>query len=148
MSFQSLKVAELRGVAEFFNIDVVTADPSTEATKKELIAALAADAEPVTWQQYNDIYLPAKELEAAAQVTENVEPDVVVEQPEPKVVDPNQKTVLIKYGRQNPTFEVLGFTFSKRHPFASVPEDVAEHLVRNVTGFRLALQSEITDYYG
>lgn len=147
MSFQSLKVAELREVAEFFNIDVTTADPTQEATKKELIAALAADEEPVTWKQYNDIFLPAMELEKSAQVEKNIEPDVVVEQPK-KVVDPNQKTVLVKYGRPNPTFEILGFTFTTRHPFASVPEDVAEHLIRNVTGFRLALQSEVTDYYG
>lgn len=146
MSFSSLNKEELEKVAEFFVVDVEAADADKGPTKKELLAALASGDEPVTWDQYKDIYLKAVETGNAEPESVDDEEDVVVEAKPDKYAD--SKRVIIKYDRKNPSYEVLGYTFSKRHPFASVPQEVAEHLVRNVEGFRLALESEVTDYYG
>lgn len=145
MSFSTLKVEDLKKVADFFVVDVEAADPEKGPTKKELLAALASGDDPVTWDQYKDIYLKAVE-------TGNAEPEETEEEDEPvveKKVDKyaDSDKVLIKYERKNPSYEILGYTFTTRHPYATVPAEVAEHLVRKVEGFRLALPSELTDYY-
>lgn len=146
MSFQSLNKDELQAVAEFFAVDVVTSEEDKEPTKKELLASLASGDDPVTWEQYKEIYLVAKETGNDKPVEEKAEVESEPDEPvEDKYAD--SETVLIKYERKNPTFEILGYTFTNRHPYASVPEPVAEHLVRNVKGFRLALGSEVRDYY-
>jgi hypothetical protein len=150
MSFQSLKVDELKDVADFFVVDVEAADEEHGPTKKELLAALAAGDEPVTWEQYKDIYLVAKQSDNTAAEPENAtDADAHAEAAEAVAAEPRDASndVLIKYERKNPTYEVVGYTFTPKHPFASVPPEVAEYLVRNVEGFRLAMPSEVTDYY-
>lgn len=145
MSFSTLKVEDLKKVAEFFVVDVEAADEDKGPTKKELLAALSAGDDPVTWDQYKEIYLPA--VEAGNDKPVEDEDDDVEPAPAPVDKYADSEKVLIKYERKNPTFEILDFTFTTRHPFASVPAEVAEHLVRNVEGFRLALPSELKDYY-
>lgn len=149
MSFNSLNKDELAKVAEFFQKDVVAANEDKGPSKNELLAALASDADgsdPVSWEDYNDIYLKAEKPE----VTEEEKPEPKVEAKSKPVEDKKDTSnhVLIKYKRNNPTFEIVGYTFTTRHPFASVPPEVAEYLVRNIEGFSLALPSEVTDYYG
>ena len=157
MSFQNLKVDELKEVAEFFAVDVEAADEEKGATKKELLASLAAGEDPVTWDQYKDIYLVAQNDPKPA---DPVLPEVVkeekvakpVDRAEPPVISSDDdeevgNNVLVKYERQNPTYEIVGYHFSVKHPFKSVPPEVAEHLIRNAQGFRLALPSEALDFY-
>lgn len=145
MSFKDLNEEELKDVAEFFVVEVVSSKDTP--TKKEYLAALSAGDDPVTWEQYNEIYLPAK----AAGQFENQEEEVPVgaesTDGDAEIID-DSDFVLIKYERNNPSFEILGYRFLKRHPFASVPEDVAEYLIRKEEGFRLALPSELKEYYG
>lgn len=154
MSFQNLNAAELKEVAEFFAVDVIAANED-KPTKKELVAALAAGDKPVTWDDYKDVFLVAKETgqdkapevkaaEAAAKSEPDPKPRPVEEV---KPVENEEERVLVKYERQNPSYEILGFTFTQKHPFKAVPISVAEHLIRNVEGFRLALPSEAVDYY-
>jgi hypothetical protein len=145
LSFSTLKVEDLKKVADFFVVDVDAADPEKGPTKKELLAALASGDDPVTWEQYKDIYLPAVESGNAESDEIQEEDEPVVEKKVDKYADSDR--VLIKYERKNPTFEVLGFVFTTRHPFANVPSEVADYLVRNVDGFRPAMPSELTDYY-
>lgn len=145
MSFSTLKVEDLKKVADFFVVDVEAADPEKGPTKKELLAALASGDEPVTWEQYKDIYLDAVNT-GNAEPKETEDDDVPVTEPKVDKYADSDK-VLIKYERKNPTFEVLGFVFTTRHPFATVPSEVADYLVRNVEGFRPAMPSELTDYY-
>lgn len=148
MSFQSLNKEELADVAEFFVVDVPAADEDKGPTKKELLAALASGEDPVTWDQYKEAYLVAKGAEPEVAVAAPVEA-----KPEPSVnvgaVDEEDagEQVLIKYERKNPTWEVVGYTFTTKHPFKSVPVDVASYLIRKQTGFRLALPDEVTDFY-
>lgn len=158
MSFQNLNKEELAEVAEFFVVDVEAADEENGPTKKELIAALAAGDEPVSWDDYKDTFLAAKEA-GTAEAPKGVEslPDTDDEDSEeiatpkkagkPEPVDKSDH-VLVKYQRKNPTWEVVGYTFTAKHPFASVPAEVAEYLIRQQEGFRLALPSEVTEYYG
>lgn len=152
MSFSNLNRDELLEVVEFFVVDVDSADPE-KPSKKELVAALAAGDDPVTWDQYKEIFLKAKEsgqhkndeVEREKKEAEEAAKARATEAPVEEV--DTSDYVLIKYDRQNPTYEIVGYTFNKRHPFASVPPETAEYLVRNVEGFRLALPSEVADYY-
>jgi hypothetical protein len=148
MSFKTLTAEELANVAEFFVVDVEVADPEKPANKKELLAALAAGDEPVTWEQYNDIYLVAKEREAAAKAPVAPAPEVVTE----VVVVPAEPVdttdyILVKMDRHNFRYDIRGYSFTKKHPFQSVAPADAEYIIRNVEGFRQALPSEVTDYY-
>ena len=72
MSFESLNKDELVKVNEFFAKDVEAADPEKGPTKKELIAALASGDDPVSWDDYKDIYLESdvKKAEDRAAATE------------------------------------------------------------------------------
>lgn len=149
MSFKNLNVDELKDVAEFFVVDVEAADPEKGPSKKELLAALASGDDPVTWDQYKDIYVKAKEAGNDKAPTESgvdITNAAAEEEEKVEAVDTSDY-VLIKYDRKNPTYQVVGYTFTRRHPFASVPPEVAEYLVRQIEGFRLALPSEVTDYY-
>lgn len=152
MSFQSLRVAELKQVVDFFVKDVEVANEDKGPTKKELLAALASDdgQGPVTWEEYEETYLPAKQAEEA-QKSEDVEDDPVVETPKapsPDDEDSDVEKVLVAYTGQNPRWDVIGFTFIKQHPFHSIPLAKAEWLIKNQPDrFRLAMPSEVTDYY-
>lgn len=155
MSFQSLNKEELESVAEFFAVDVEAADEEKGATKKEILASLAAGDDPVTWEQYKEIYLVAKGNEPVEAPVEEPAPKVEkpVDRAEPPVISSDDddeevgNNVLVKYERHNPTYEIVGYHFSVKHPFKSVPQEVAEHLIRNAEGFRLALPSEALDFY-
>lgn len=164
MSFQNLKQEELKDVAAFFQKDVKAADAEKGPTKKELIAALASDddgSDPVTWDDYKNTYLEsdvkkesdaaeaekAKAEEADKAEAEEESKNAVEEQEEAEEDEDAEDEVLVKYERRNPTWQVGKYTFTKAHPFKSVPASVAEALIKNSTGFRLALPSEVRDYY-
>lgn len=142
MSFRDLKVDELAKVAEFFVVDVEAA--SDKPTKKELIAALNSGDDPVTWEQYTDIYLKA---EVPDDLTEEVPVGKPVKATEPTEEVDTSDYVLVKYDRKNPTYQVVGYSFSKRHPFVAVPPEIAEYLILRQEGFRQALPSEVAEYY-
>jgi hypothetical protein len=151
MSFQNLNKDELQNVADFFVKDVEAADEDKGPTKKELIAALAAgdeDDAPVTWEDYNDVYLPAKAEGAdkpadpeAEELSDKKEPEPVEEE------EDDSPKVLVKMERKNPRFDIRGYTFTKDHPFHSVDEATAEYLVTKAEGFRLAMPKEVADFY-
>lgn len=146
MSFQSLNKDELNEVAEFFVVDIIAADSEKGPSKNELIAALASGSEPVSWDDYKEVYLASKEKSVDKPVVAPVE-TVVEEAPVASKSDVTENLVLVKMERRNNTYEVAGHVFTKAHPFASVSEDAAKYLVQKVKGFRLALSSEVTDYY-
>jgi hypothetical protein len=146
MSFKDLDADELKKVAEFFIVDVEAAD-AEKPTKKELVAALAAGDDPVTWEQYNDLYLKAKAAGLDKAPESNDLTAKVEDKPAPAPVD-TSNYVLVKFQGKNPRFDAAGHTFRKDHPFASVDPETAEFLVKKYDNlFRLALPSELTDYY-
>lgn len=131
MSFENMKQPELKRVAEEFGVDV----PDKPFLKNaEIIAALVEDG--VTFDQWQRL---------------QGEPEEEVKVPEPKelVVQDVTKanSVLIKMTRENGTFEDRGYRFTKSHPFVAVKEDDAEFFVNTYEGFRVALPSEVKEYY-
>jgi hypothetical protein len=159
MSFQNLKVDELKELAEFYTVEVKPADEEHGPTKKELLAALAE--EEVTKEDY-DTFVAAKNAgtdkskeekleEKRKEAEEKVEaaPEAEGEEEVEEIPEPEDKSdwVLVKMERKNASFETAGFRFSKAHPFSSVPPHVAKYLVQKVKGFRVALPDEVTDYY-
>lgn len=159
MSFESLNKDELTKVALFFTKDVEAADPEKGPTKKELVAALAAGDDPVSWDDYKEVYLEsdvkkAEDRAAAAEeekrAAAEADPDEPVDEDvagEPVVEEDESNHVLIKMDRKNGTYETHGLRFTKDHPYKSVPEETAEAILKAETGFRLALPSEVKDYY-
>lgn len=78
--------------------------------------------------------------------SEVVEAPVVIVK-ETVAESPQSTHTLIKYERQNPTFEILNYRFSKEHPFQLVLLADADYIVRSVPGFRPALASEAEEFY-
>jgi hypothetical protein len=131
MSFTTLKIAELRQIAEDFAVEL----PNSK-NKAEIVAALAEEG--VTWDVYQKTI---KNIEDEAVEIEEVLPkfDPKKEQPE--------NTVLVKMTRANFRYDTLGFTFTKEHPFVAMPSESAEEIFEKEEGFRLATATEVQDFY-
>ena len=132
MSFETLKVAELRKIAEDFAVD-------TEGlkNKNDIIAALAEEG--VTWSVYNSTI---KNIE---EETEEMSIEVLPKF-DPKAAQPAD-TVLVRMTRENFRYDIMGIKLTKEHPFVAVSEDVAQEIFDKEEGFRLATPREVQEYY-
>lgn len=169
--FEDLKPTELyRSAIEDFAVPVEEADKNK---KKVLLAALVESG--VTWADYlaqHPEVAPTQEEVAAERVKEKaragatitsadvagdvsgslsvepvVEEEVVIrtaEKPKPQV----REKFLIKMVRDNPVFEVRGVRFTQSHPYALVPEGMADYLLTREDGFRMATPGELREFYG
>lgn len=159
MSFQNLKVDELKKVAASFAVEPEVADEGHGPTKKELLAALAENG--VSWRDYQEL----KDASDDADDTEVEEEDTVtVEDADDDVADEagppadeeveeergededSGDEILVKYVRKNPTWEQAGHLFTKDHPFKALPPELAERLIKSNVVVQ-ALPSEVKDYY-
>ena len=133
MSFDTLKVAELRKIAEDFAVDT-----DGIKSKADIVAALAEEG--VTWSVYQktvkDIEEAAEEFADTEEILPRFNPDA---QPE--------NTVLVRMTRENFRYDVIGFTFTKEHPFIAMTEDNAQEIFDKEEGFRLATPKEVQEYY-
>ena len=131
MSFETLKVAELKKIAEDFGVEI-----DGLKNKTDIIAALSEEG--VTWAVY------AKTVEQLEE-----EEDMTVEtpvKPENKKVNP-EDTVLVKMERDNFRYDIQGFTFTKEHPFIAMDKNKAQEIFDKEAGFRLATPKEVQDFY-
>ncbi|AVD99226.1 hypothetical protein SEA_BILLNYE_24 [Streptomyces phage BillNye] len=132
MSFETLKKEDLLKIAEEFGSDVKPSD-----TKAVIIATLNEDG--VTWEQ-------------AAQLDKQVAEKDAELREEKKAADAEAKAqeeqALIRMMRENGTFQVRGYTFTKAHPIGVVAASDAEWIVDNVEGFRYATPREAQEFYG
>lgn len=145
MSFNDLSKPQLIKVADFFGAGVdIDEEGKTKDTKAEIIAKLEQDG--VTEEQYESQYLVA--LKAAEEQKESEQEDraqrVGTETPSKVSKD---DTLLVKMKRRNPTFSVMGYNFTQRHPFVPVPTADAEYIINHFHGFSIALPSEVEAYY-
>ena len=131
MSFTTLKIAELRQIAEDFAVDL----PNSK-NKAEIIAALAEEG--VTWDVYQKTI---KNIE-----DESVEMEEVTPRFDPKKEQP-EDTVLVRMTRANFRYDAMGFTFTREHPFVAMPTEKAEEIFEKEEGFRLATAKEVQDFY-
>lgn len=133
MSFEALKVDELRKIADNFGVDL-----SDVKTKAEIIAVLAEEG--VSYDMYNKFAGAEKQ-----ELEELPEPDDAPrKQPKNKT---NEPTVLIKMERKNPSYETYGYIFTATHPFVAVPEKIAMDIFDSEDGFRMATPREVQEYY-
>jgi hypothetical protein len=156
LSFEKMPKPELYRLAtENFGCDI-----SETATKPQILAKLAEDG--VTWDMAVAFDANARALEevennvvTSAQVTikqEEVIPvtvTTVTETPASVVattVVPEK--VLLVMNRDNATFEIRGYRFTRTHPFGVVDAKDAEYIVQNVEGFRHATVGEAQEFYG
>jgi len=130
MSFDTLKLAELKQIAEDFAVDV-----TEQKGKKDIIAALAEEG--VTWA----IYKKAKGIEE-----EEKEMNDTLPKAEAKVVN-KEDMVLVKMVRHNYTYETRGHRFTKEHPFVAMDKDTAQAIFDKEEGFVLATPKEVQEFY-
>ena len=130
MSFDTLKVAELKKIAEDFAVDT-----NSLKNKNDIIAALSEEG--VTWAVYQ-------------QTIKNIEDDTeeieILPRFNPKQ-DLAEDTVLVRMTRENFRYDILGFTFTKQHPFIAMHKDKAQAIFDKEEGFRPATPKEVQDFY-
>jgi hypothetical protein len=129
MSFDTLKVAELRTIAEDFAVDT-----DGLKNKKDIIAALTEEG--VTYSVY------AKTLQAVEAAKEEIE---VLPKFDPKAQP--EDTILVRMTRDNFRYDIQGRTFTKEHPFVAMSEEDAQEIFDKEEGFRLATPKEVQDFY-
>jgi hypothetical protein len=131
MSFDTLKVGELKTIAEDFAVE-------TEGlkNKQDIIAALAEEG--VTYEVY------AKTLKDVEDAKEEIE---ILPVFDPKA-ERTEDTVLVRMTRANFRYDILGHTFTQDHPFVAMHKDAAQEIFDIEEGFRLATPKEVQDYYG
>ena len=134
MSFETLKVAELRKVAEDFAVDT-----DGIKSKADNVAALAGEG--VTWSVYQKTI---KDIEDATdEFSENAEEILPRFNPDSQP----ENTVLVRMTRENFRYDIEGFTFTKEHPFVAMTEEDAQEIFDKEEGFRLATPKEVQEYY-
>jgi hypothetical protein len=129
MSFDTLKVAELKLIATDFAVDT-----ESLKNKKDIIAALAEEG--VTWSVYQST------VEAIERDTEEIE---ILPKFDPKAQA--EDTLLVRMTRDNHRYDIHGYTFTKDHPFVAMSEDDAQKIFDTEEGFRLATPKEVQDFY-
>jgi len=132
MSFETLKVAELRKIADDFAVDT-----DGLKNKNDIIAALAEEG--VTWSVYN------KTINKIEEETEDMLEEILPKF-DPKAEQP-ENTVLVRMTRDNFRYDIMGYTFTKEHPFVAMVSEKAQEIFDKEEGFRLANPKEVQDYY-
>jgi hypothetical protein len=129
MSFDTLKVKELRDIADAFAVEV-----PTKITKQELILLLEEEGVNYdTYQRFSD--------------SEKVEVDPGPD-PRPQAIDATSPGVaLVKMVRSNMSYQIGNYVFSQEHPFVPMPEDHAQRLFDSIQGFVLATPREVQEFY-
>lgn len=131
MSFTSMKVDELRDIAESFGVDI-----SDAKTKPDIIAHLAEEG--VTWDIYNNVSTAERPVDT------EIETFYQKKQTGPAT---GENLILVKMDRANPLYEVNSYTFTSKHPFVAMPEDDAQAIFDAEKGFRIATPSEARSFY-
>jgi hypothetical protein len=137
MSFSTHTVKELKEVADFYGVDL-----ENVKGKAAIIAEIESDG-----VEYAD---------AVKQVLAPDEPEdddeVVEAKAAAPVAAPAGPTLVVRMTRQNPRFDVEAngrlYTFTREHPYASMPEVDAEVITDREEGFRIASPSEVREFYG
>lgn len=132
MSFDTLKVSELKKIAEDFAVDT-----DGLKNKADIIAALSEEG--VTWSVYQQTI---KKIENDAEdMSQEVLPRF-----DPKK-EYGEDMVLVKMDRANFRYDIMGHTFTKEHPFVAMSRESAQAIFDKEEGFRLATPKEVQEFY-
>ena len=129
MSFNNLKLADLKKVAEEFSVDL-----PEKVSKNDLILIL--EEEGVSYEMYESFNNAAKD-----EITLDKE-----EQERAEALK-NEPTLLVKMDRYNFSYQVGPYTFTGEHPFIAMPESHAQKVFDTEQGFRPATPREVQDFY-
>lgn len=129
MSFDSLKLSELKQIAQGFGVDL--ADAKTKASVINLL-----EEEGVTWDMYDNFSNSEKE---------EIEAEEIPAKPAKPVKASDQ--ILVRMERKNFTYQTFGYTFTAEHPYVAMPESVAQEIFDTEEGFRPATPREVQEYY-
>lgn len=133
MSFETLKVAELKDVAAEFAVDLEGA-----VGKAAIIAALEENG--VGFDDYEAL---------VSRRSTPVDPAVLpAEKPKPVPAAKNGTTMVVKMTRNNPRYDAAGFTFTKQHPYVAMTVEQAQELFDlEPEGFTVATPREVQEFY-
>jgi hypothetical protein len=130
MSFETLKLSEIKKIAEDFGVDI-----QALKSKNDIIASLAEEG--VTWSIYQktikDIEDNKEEIEILPRFDAKKSQD--------------KDSVLVRMERANHRYDAMGFTFTSTHPFVAMSEEQAQEIFDREEGFRLATPKEVQDFY-
>jgi hypothetical protein len=132
MSFETLKISELKKIAEDFGVDT-----KELKNKTDVVAALAEEG--VTWSVYQ------KTIKDIEDKTEDISEEKI-EKFDPKK-DLSEDNVLVRMTRANFRYDISGFTFTKEHPFVAMTQKQAQQIFDKEEGFRLANPKEAQEFY-
>jgi hypothetical protein len=130
MSFDTLKVAELKKIAEDFAVDT-----NSLKNKNDIIAALTEEG--VTWAVYEQTIKKIEDEKEEIEILPKFNPKQ----------DLAEDTVLVRMTRDNFRYDIIGFTFTKEHPFVAMHKDKAQAIFDKEEGFRPATPKEVQDFY-
>jgi hypothetical protein len=130
MSFETLKLAEIKKIAEDFGVDI-----NSLKSKTDIIAALSEEG--VSWSVYS------KTIKDVDDAKEEIE---VLPKFDPKKAQ-DKDLVLVRMTRANFRYDTMGFTFTDQHPFVAMSEEAAQEIFDKEEGFRLATPKEAQDFY-
>lgn len=146
MAFKQLNKDVLSQVAEEFAVEWTTEDPTKEQMIKDL------EEEGVTWKMYKAAF-PDPTDEPEPEEVQEPEPEDAdddieeEEQPQASRRFTRSSEVLVKMTRENGTYEVRGYKFTRSHPFLVVKSADADFLVEELGGFKIASPREAEEYY-
>lgn len=156
MSFRNLNKEKLLYAAEFAGVNV-----NDENTKAEIIAAL--EEAGFSWSNYQKFVEAEdrvageslKQAEASQrphyEETRQGTAEEPFATPAAQAVQFNEN-VLLKMERQNGTFDILGYRFTKKQPFIVMSADEAQKVIDIAStmggGFRIATPKEAKEYFG
>ena len=128
MSFDTLKINELKQIADSFGVDF-----PDKVTKSKAITLL--EEEGITYDMY-------------AKFNES-EKDKLEEKTKPsKKINLNKaNTILVRMDKANPSYTVHGYTFTQQHPFVAMSEESAQSIFDSEAGFRPATPREAQEFY-
>ena len=130
MSFDTLKVAELKKIAEDFAVDT-----NSLKNKNDIIAALAEEG--VTWAVYEQTIKKIEDEKEEIEVLPKFNPKQ----------DLAEDTILVRMTRDNFRYDIAGVIFTKEHPFVAMNKDKAQSIFDKEEGFRPATPKEVQDFY-
>lgn len=128
MSFTSMKIDELKKIAETFGVDYEDAK-----NKQDLLALMGEEG--ITYEMYEK-FTKAESIKEETKMKPKSEKPVATED-----------LILVKMDRMNPRYDVMGYTFTSENPFIAMPEDRAQKIFDTQEGFRMATPKEVQEFY-
>lgn len=143
MSFAKMEKKDLLQVAETFGVEV-----DGRWGEQRIVAEILNDG--IDWAMWED----AQKSVDPDLIEQNLEVLQEEEEEKPEIpADTTQKfksknsVELLKMERWNPSFSILGYEFTREHPFVLMKPEDATWIMSHEEGFRIATPQEAEAFY-